>query len=68
MVRLSLFIFSTYLTSSTFATNTPWGVTQIVSIPRGGSDGTSYSSLCEDVKCSIIEAANKQVRYHYLYK
>jgi hypothetical protein len=57
MNRLSLLISSIFLTSTLAATSSSrpvWGM-----IPRGGD--ASYSSLCEDVKSSIIEEASKEI-------
>mmetsp|Transcript_13579 Transcript_13579/g.16487 ORF Transcript_13579/g.16487 Transcript_13579/m.16487 type:complete len:309 (-) Transcript_13579:228-1154(-) len=66
MTRLTILV-SACLISCTFALSfdrstslSSWGTTQLVgSIPRGGD--ASYGSLCEDVKSSIIAAANKQI-------
>ena len=59
MVRLSSIIFSSFiLGASSRQTSSPWGV--VSSIPRGGD--ASYTNVCEEVKCGIIEAASKEVR------
>jgi len=43
---------------SSFATTSSWGI--VGDIPRGGD--ASYSSVCEDVKSSIVEQATMKVR------
>jgi hypothetical protein len=45
---------------SSFTTSSvkPWGLVE--NVPRGGD--ASYSSVCEDIKGSIIEKASKKVR------
>lgn len=48
--------------SKTFATTGSWGI--VDNIPRGGD--ASYSSVCEDVKSTIIEQASKEVSYFTL--
>ena len=41
-----------------FTTTSSWGLIQ--NIPRGGD--ASYSSVCEDIKSSIVDQATKKVR------
>ncbi len=72
MIRLSSVLSSIYFTSALLASSSvvvaataPWGVKMVGYLPRGGSSTggsvDNYSSVCEEVKCSIIEAANKEV-------
>mmetsp|Transcript_8909 Transcript_8909/g.13082 ORF Transcript_8909/g.13082 Transcript_8909/m.13082 type:complete len:304 (-) Transcript_8909:149-1060(-) len=42
----------------TFTSTSSWGLVE--NIPRGGADA-SYSSLCEDVKSSIVDQASKEI-------
>jgi hypothetical protein len=65
MVKLTHLVSAIYVAyasanKSTFGTNSlqPWGLV-VENIPRGGD--TSYSSVCEDIKCGIIEKASKKV-------
>lgn len=60
MRTFSQFVLASCLIANTYA-STPSNPVTVPVAMSGGSDESDYDTLCEKVKCKVLEKANKSV-------